>query len=78
MPSPPNALATYTVYADAMRWQQVGDAIEDDQEDKLIVEGECVFDPAFEGVTVFATFVSTEALEWERKDKQRAERAKAG
>jgi hypothetical protein len=78
VPQPPEAPVTYTVYVGAKQWRRVDDVIKDDRKDKLIVEGKCAFDPALEGVAVFATFVSTVALEQAKRERQRSKAAEAG
>jgi hypothetical protein len=72
VPSPPQIPSIYTVYAGVKQWHRVENPIRIDKEDVLIVEGKSLFDPTTEGVAVFATFVTTKAIQMAQRESQRA------
>ena len=62
LPTPPPPLTTYTVYLTPKQWQPVAEALRD-PEDTCIVEGFPAYDPALEGVAVYALNVTTKQLQ---------------
>ena len=62
LPTPPSTPTTYTLYLTPKQWAQVAEALRD-PEDVLIVEGFPAYDPALEGIAVFATNVTTKQLQ---------------
>ncbi len=71
VPLPPTTPTVYTVYIGAKQWNKVAEAITDPA-DALIIEGTCAFDKEIGGVAVFATSVTTKALEAEKRERQKA------
>ncbi len=62
LPSPPAEATTYVVYIARKQWLKVAEAIQDPG-DKLIVEGYPAFEKRLGAVAVFATNVTTKALQ---------------
>jgi PHAX RNA-binding domain len=62
VPMPPSTPTVYTVYIGAKQWNKVAEAI-NDPADALIIEGTCAFDKEIGAVAVFASSVTTKALE---------------
>jgi hypothetical protein len=64
----------YTVYVPLKQWKKVESALQADPEDFLVIEGGCAFDAGLSEVVVYATAVSTRALQASRfKTKQEGE-----
>lgn len=72
VPAPPQTPTLYTVYIGAKQWRKVEQAAQN-PEDSLIIEGMCAFDEALKGMAVFATNVTSKAIETEKRDKKAAE-----
>ena len=53
---------TYIVYIGAKQWRNVAEAIKN-PEDSLIVEGAQIYDAQFKAISIFATNVTTKALQ---------------
>ncbi len=62
LPAPPAEPTTYVVYIARKQWLKVAEAIQD-PDDKLIVEGFPAFEKRLGAVAVFATNVTTKALQ---------------
>ena len=62
LPAPPAEPTTYVVYITRKQWLKVAQAIQD-PDDKLIVEGYPAFEKRLGAVAVFATNVTTKALQ---------------
>ena len=62
LPAPPSVPTSYTVYIAPKQWNSVAAALRDPA-DLLIVEGWPTYDPALEGIAVFATNVTTKVLQ---------------
>ncbi len=62
LPAPPAEPTTYVVYIARKQWLKVAEAIQD-PDDKLIVEGYPAFEKRLGAVAVFATNVTTKALQ---------------
>jgi hypothetical protein len=69
LPAPPTTPTSYTVYIARKQWQTVAEALRD-PEDVLIVEGFPAYDPTLEGVGVYATNVTTKALQQAKRAVQ--------
>ena len=69
LPAAPTTATSYTVYLTAKQWRQVAEALRD-SEDVLIVEGFPAYDPMLEGVAVYATNVTTKALQQAKRAAQ--------
>ena len=63
----------YTVFIAAKQWRKVADAINDDKEDRLVIEGYPFLDPDVKGICVFAKATSTVGLQRAHRDKQKTE-----
>ncbi len=72
VPAPPQTPTLYTVYIGAKQWRKVEQAAQN-PDDALIIEGMCAFDEALNGMAVFATNVTSKAIETEKRDKKAAE-----
>ncbi|NJO82520.1 MAG: hypothetical protein HC828_06630 [Blastochloris sp.] len=70
LPAPPATPTSYTLYLTHQQWNQVAAALEDPS-DSLVVEGWAAFDPALEGIAVFAMFVTTTLTRAQRKGAER-------
>jgi len=70
VPPLPEAPTVYTVYIGARQWRKVEDAVNNDPDDPMIVDGICAFDPELQTISVHATHVSTRALETARKESE--------
>ncbi len=71
LPAPPTTPTSYTVYIARKQWQTVAEALRD-PEDVLIVEGFPAYDPTLEGVGVYATNLTTKALQQAKRAAQQA------
>jgi hypothetical protein len=69
LPAPPNSPTSYTVYIAPKQWTKVAEAIRD-PEDALILEGFPAYDPALEGIAVFATNLTTKKLQQAQREAQ--------
>jgi hypothetical protein len=69
LPAPPTTPTTYTVYFTPKQWSQVAPALAD-AEDVVIVEGFPAYDPALEGIAVYALKVTTKQLQQARRAEQ--------
>ena len=72
VPTPPEEATRYTVYISAKQWKRVEQPITH-PDDYLIIEGVCAFDPAINGIAVFANSVTTQQLEKKRRAKADSE-----
>lgn len=70
LPLPPATPTLYTVYIGSKQWNKVDEAI-GNPDDALIIEGTCAYDAEVGGIAVFATNVTTKALEVDKREKQR-------
>lgn len=70
LPLPPATPTLYTVYIGSKQWNKVDEAIAD-ADDALIIEGTCAYDAEVGGMAVFATNITTKALEVAKREKQR-------
>lgn len=61
----------YTVFIAAKQWRKVADAINDDKEDRLVIEGYPFLDPDVKGICVFAKSTTTVGLQRTQREKQR-------
>ena len=66
VPAPPRTPTTYTVYIATKQWNKVAQSLQN-AEDVLIVEGFAAYDPALEGVAVFANTVTTKLLQHQKR-----------
>jgi hypothetical protein len=69
LPAPPNTPTSYTVYIARKQWNTVAAAL-GDPDDSLIIEGYPTFDPSLEGVAVYASNVTTKALQQAKRAAQ--------
>jgi hypothetical protein len=69
VPQPSDQTQRYIVYMGILSWEKVVKFLEDDK-DFLIIKGRIVYDPAVEGIAVFAIGVTTKEIE--RRNKQAA------
>lgn len=60
----------YTIYAASKQWKKVEDAL-NVPDDILIVEGTCAYDPLLPGMAVYATTLTTRALQREHFAQKR-------
>ena len=59
------------VFIQQKQWNKVRDAMQN-PDDQLIVEGYPVHEPRFKGITVYATQVTTKALQAAKRKEQTA------
>ncbi len=71
LPPLPNTPTTYMIFIQQKQWNKVRDAMQN-ADDALIVEGYPVHEPRFAGITVYATQVSTKALQAAKRTEQAA------
>ncbi len=71
VPTPPNAVTTYTLYIATKQWRRVAEAMKD-PEDALIVEGFPQLDAQTGSIAVFATNTTTRKLQQAQRQTQPA------
>jgi hypothetical protein len=71
LPPLPSTPTTYMIFVQQKQWNKVRDAMQH-ADDALIVEGYPVHEPRFAGITVYATQVTTKALQAARRKEQAA------
>jgi hypothetical protein len=71
LPKPPVHNTLYIVYITAKQWRKVADAL-DDPKDMLIIEGICAFDPDLKRMVVYASNISSKALDKAKREQQQA------
>ncbi len=71
LPPLPNVPTTYMIFIQQKQWNKVRDAMEQ-PDDTLIVEGYPVHEPRFAGITVYATQVTTKALQAAKRKTEAA------
>ena len=71
LPPLPNAPTNYMVFIQQKQWNKVRDAMQH-ADDALIVEGYPVHEPRFAGITVYATQVTTKALQAAKRKMEAA------
>ena len=74
VPTPPNAVTTYTLYIATKQWRHVADAMMD-PEDALIVEGFPQLDAQTGSIAVFATNTTSKKLQQAQRQTQSAQAA---
>ena len=77
VPTPPNAVTTYTLYIATKQWRRVADAMKD-PEDALLVEGFPQLDAQTGSIAVFATNTTTKKLQQAQRQTQPAQAASDG
>lgn len=70
VPPLPSTATLYTVYISQKQWQRVQESIAD-PEDALIIEGQCAFDPTINGISVYATNITTKLMEAKKREAKR-------
>jgi hypothetical protein len=70
VPVPPSTPTTYTLYIARKQFEKIEQTLQDNGEDKLIVEGYAAYDPELEGVGVYATNVTTVATQAAKRQSQ--------
>jgi hypothetical protein len=71
LPPLPSTPTTYMIFVQQKQWNKVRDAMEQ-PDDALIVEGYPVHEPRFAGITVYATQVTTKALQAAKRKTEAA------
>jgi hypothetical protein len=71
VPPLPSTPTTYMIFIQQKQWAKVQDAMQH-PDDVLIVEGYPVHEPRFAGITVYATQVTTKALQAVKRKEQAA------
>ncbi len=71
LPPLPNTPTTYMIFVQQKQWNKARAAIQQ-SDDALIVEGYPVYEPRFAGITVYATQVTTKALQAAKRKDQTA------
>ncbi len=71
LPPLPSTPTTYMIFIQQKQWNKVRDAMQH-ADDALIVEGHPVHAPRFAGITVYATQVTTKALQAAKRTGQGA------
>ena len=69
LPPLPSTPTTYMLFIQQKQWAKVQDAMQN-ADDVLIVEGYPVHEPRFAGITVYATHVTTKALQAAKRKEQ--------
>ena len=69
LPPLPGTPTTYMIVVQQKQWNKVRDAIQN-PDDALIVEGYPAHAPRFAGITVYATHVTTKALQATKRTEQ--------
>jgi hypothetical protein len=69
LPPLPSTPTNYMMFVQQKQWNKVRDAMQD-ADDALIVEGYPVHEPRFAGITVYATQVTTKALQVAKRTEQ--------
>jgi hypothetical protein len=72
VPLLPSTPTNYTVFIQQKQWNKVQTAMQQ-SDDALIVEGYGVHEPRFAGITVYATQVTTKALQATKRKEQAAQ-----
>ncbi len=71
LPPLPATPTNYMIFVQQKQWNKVQDAMQN-ADDALIVEGYPVHEPRFAGITVYATQVTTKALQAAKRKEQAA------
>ena len=74
LPKPPGDPTTYVVYIATRQWQKVKDSINQNSDDKLIVEGYPVFDKRIGkngAMTIYAQSVTTKLIQQAQRESQK-------
>lgn len=77
LPVPPNDPTTYIVYIAMKQWSKVKDSINDNPQDKLIIDGYPAYDKRIGqtgAMTIYAQSVTTQMLQQARRESQRAKK----
>jgi hypothetical protein len=69
LPPLPSTPTNYMIFVQQKQWNKVRDAMQQ-PDDVLIVEGYPVHEPRFAGITVYATQVTTKALQAVKRKEQ--------
>jgi len=69
LPPLPSAPTSYMIFIQQKQWNKVQDAMQQ-PDDALIVEGYPVHEPRFAGITVYATQITTKALQATKRKEQ--------
>ncbi len=69
LPPLPTTPTNYMIFIQQKQWNKVREAMQN-PEDALIVEGYPVHEPRFTGITVYATQVTTKALQAAKRTAQ--------
>ena len=72
VPSLPESPTVYTVYISLRQWNRIAETVQNTPEDPLIVEGVCAYDPELQAIAIHTTYVTTKALEIEKRIQQDA------
>ncbi len=71
LPPVPTTPTNYMIFVQQKQWNKVREAMQQ-PDDALIVEGYGVHEPRFAGITVYATQVTTKALQAAKRKEQTA------
>ncbi len=71
LPPVPTTPTNYMIFVQQKQWNKVREAMQQ-PDDALIVEGYPVHEPRFAGITVYATQVTTKALQAAKRTEQHA------
>jgi hypothetical protein len=77
VPQPPTTPTIYTVYMGLKQWRKVENALKENAQDAMIIEGVCAFDPQIQGMVVFASNTTTKGLEAAKREGQKEKAASA-
>ncbi len=69
LPKLPVQNTLYIVYITAKQWRKVADTL-NDPKDMLIIEGICAFDPDLKRMVVYASNITSKALEKAKREQQ--------
>jgi hypothetical protein len=70
VPHPPTSPTSYTVYMGLKQWRKVENALQENPDDSMIIEGVCAFDAELQGMVVFANNTTTKGLEAAKREMQ--------
>jgi hypothetical protein len=72
VPAPPSPQTDYMVLVGMKQWRKVAEALAADPADKLLIEGYPTVQPAFAGITVYATAATTTGIQAGKRAAQTA------
>ncbi len=74
VPNPPQKPMTFAVYVSAKQWFKVAEYIKKHEEEQLVLDGTCDYDPELQQMAMYAMHASTVTLEQRKAEKLERER----